>query len=156
MLLLSWLIRYGHVLGATVWVGGYALLALLIIPLIGQEAKGRDERNEQRGRDEALIRLAITTVRVLTYTGTLTMGFGLVLITRTRGFASMFGSTWGGLIITGFVIALLLLGIGDGALRPAILRIGKQGDAPARRWAFIGLALTTLAVGVMTGATFVR
>ena len=48
-----------------------------------------------------------------------------------------------------------LLGIGDGALRPAILRISKVGDAPARRWAIAGFILTVLAVGVMTGATFV-
>ena len=139
----SWLIRYGHVLGAAIWVGGYALLVFVIIPLLG------------KGANEILVRLAITTVRVLTYTGTLTMGFGIVLITRTRGFSNLFGSAWGALIITGFVIALALLGIGDGALRPAILRISKAGDAPARRWAIAGFVLTVLAVGVMTGATFV-
>lgn len=143
MLLVSWLVRYGHVLAATMWVGGYALLAFFIVPQI------------EKGESEALIRLAITIVRVLTYTGTLTMGFGLVLITRTNGFANLFGSAWGGLIITGFVIAIVLLGIGDGALRPAILRIKKTGDGPARRWAIIGFVLTVLAVGVMTGATFV-
>jgi putative copper export protein len=141
--IVSWLIRYGHVLGAAVWVGSYALLAFFIIPLLGKEP------------NETLMRLAITTIRVLTYTGTLTMGFGLVLITRTNGFANLFGSAWGSLIITGFVIAITLLGIGDGALRPAILRISKAGDAPARRWAIAGFILTVLAVGVMTGATFV-
>jgi hypothetical protein len=143
MLLVSWLVRYGHVLGAAIWVGGYVLLAFFIIPLI------------KKVESEALVQLAITTVRVLTYTGTLTMGFGLVLITRTRGFARLFGTTWGGLIITGFVIAFVLLGIGDGALRPAIRRIKKTGDARARRWAIVGVVLTVLAVGIMTGATFV-
>jgi len=59
------------------------------------------------------------------------------------------------LIITGFVIAIVLLGIGDGALRPAIIRSSKIGNALARRWAIIGFVLTVLAVGVMTGATFV-
>ncbi|MGI9059714.1 MAG: hypothetical protein ACR2H5_14160 [Ktedonobacteraceae bacterium] len=140
---ISWLIRYGHILGAAIWVGGYALLAFFIIPLLG------------KGPNETLIRLAITTVRVLTYAGTFTMGFGLVLITRTNGFANLFGSAWGGLIITGFVITIVLLGIGDGALRPAILRSSKTGNAPARRWAIAGFVLTVLAVGVMTGATFV-
>ena len=139
----SWLIRYGHVLGAAIWVGGYALLAFCIVPHVGKEA------------NEIFVQLAITTVRVLTYTGTLTMGFGIILITRTHGFADLFGSAWGSLIITGFVIAIVLLGIGDGALRPAILRMSKTGDAPARRWAIIGFVLTVLAVGVMTGATFV-
>ncbi len=83
------------------------------------------------------------------------MGFGIVLITRTNGFAHLFGSAWGSLIITGFVIAIALLGIGDGALRPAILRISKTGNAPARNFAIAGFALSVLAVGVMTGATFV-
>lgn len=124
------------------WVGGYALLAFFIIPFIGKV------------ESEAPVRLAITIVRVLTYTGTLTMAFGLVLITRTRGFANLIDSTWGGLIITGFVIAVVLLGIGDGALRPAIRRIRKTGDGPARRWAIIAFVLTVIAVGIMTGATF--
>lgn len=143
MLFVSWLIRYGHVLGAAIWVGGYALLAFAIVPLLGKAA------------NEVLVRLAIVIVRLLTYTGTLMMGFGIVLITRTNGFANLFGSAWGGMIITGFVIAIALLGIGDGALRPALLRSSKIGNASARRWAIIGFILTVLAVGVMTGATFV-
>lgn len=142
-IIVSWLIRYGHILGATLWVGGYALLAFFIIPLLGKEP------------NETLIRLALTTIRVLTYTGTLMMGFGLVLITRTNGFARLFGSAWGSLIIAGFVIAITLLGIGDGALRPAIRSISKMGDVPARRWALAGFILSVLAVGAMTGATFV-
>ena len=143
MQVVSWFIRYGHVLGATTWVGGYALMAFFIIPFI------------EKGEREALIPLAINIVRFLTYTGTLTMGFGIVLITRTNGFANLFGSAWGGFIITGFVLAVVLLGIGDGALRPAIRRMRAEGGAAARRWAIIGFALTVLAVGVMTGATFV-
>ncbi|HEY3991954.1 MAG TPA: hypothetical protein VGM01_03635, partial [Ktedonobacteraceae bacterium] len=73
MLIVSWLVRYGHVLGAAMWVGGYAFLAFVIVPLLGKEPS------------ETLTRLAITVVRLLTYTGTLTMGFGIVLITRTNG-----------------------------------------------------------------------
>ncbi len=80
---ISWLIRYGHIVGAAIWVGGYALLAFFIIPLLG------------KGPNETLIRLAITTIRVLTYTGTLTMGLGLVLITRTNGFATYFAKNDG-------------------------------------------------------------
>jgi putative copper export protein len=144
MPLIAWLIRYGHVLSATTWVGGYILLAFFIIPRLK-----KDEKNE------SLVKLTIAIVRVLTYTGTLTMGFGLVLITRTRGFPSLFTSTWGALIITGFVIALVLLGIGDGAMRPALRRIEQRGNGPARRWAIIGAILTILAVGIMTGATYV-
>ena len=141
--IVSWLIRYGHVLGAAIWVGGYALLAFFVVPLLAKDPH------------ETLTRLAITLVRVLTYTGTLTMGLGLVLITRTRGFGNLFGTAWGSLIIVGFVIAITLLGIGDGALRPAILRAGKMGGVPARRWSLVGFILTVLAVGIMTGATFV-
>ena len=143
MQVVSWLIRYGHGLAATMWVGGYALLAFFIIPFIEQ------------GEREKLIPFAINIVRFLTYTGTLTMGFGIVLITRTNGFSDLFGSAWGSCILTAFVIAVALLGIGDGALRPAIRRMKTESGTAARRWAIIGFALTVLAVGVMTAATFV-
>ncbi len=139
----TWLVRYGHVLGAAVWVGGYALLALVIVPLMGQ------------GANATLGRLTVTAVRVLTYAGTITIGFGLVLITRTRRFASLFTGAWGGLVIASIVTAIALLGIGDGALRPALRRLAVTGDgAAARRWALAGFALTVLAIGLMTGAVY--
>ncbi len=141
--ILAWIIRYGHVLGAAVWVGGYALLAFLVVPLLGREAS------------ETLVRLASSAVRFLTYAGTLTIAFGLVLITRTRGFDRLFGTTWGSLVLVAIVIAIVLLGIGDGALRPAIRKSPTTGNARARRWATIGFLLTVVAVGVMTGATYV-
>lgn len=143
LLLISWLVRYGHVLGAALWVGGYAVLAFFIIPLINKL------------QDEALIRRAIAIERGLTYAGTFTMIFGIILITRTRGFGNLFGSIWGTLIITAFVIAFVLLGVGDSGLRPALKRIKEKGIVPARRWAIIGFILSVLAVGVMTGATYV-
>ncbi len=34
---ISWLILYAHIVGAAMWVGGYALLAFFIIPLLGKE-----------------------------------------------------------------------------------------------------------------------
>lgn len=139
----TWLVRYGHVLGGAVWVGGYALLALVIVPLMEQ------------GANATLGRLAVTAVRVLTYAGTLTVGFGLALITRTRGFASLFTGAWGVLVLASLVTAIALLGIGDGALRPALRRLAATGDgATARRWALAGFALTVLAIGLMTGAVY--
>ncbi len=143
MLLLSWIIRYGHVLGAAVWVGGYALLAFLIVPMLG------------KGASETLVQLAIGAVRFLTYAGTLTIAFGIVLITRTNGFGQLLTSTWGMLILAAIVLAIALLGIGDGALRPAIRKSITLGNAQARRWVIIGFILTVLAIGVMTGATYV-
>jgi len=53
------------------------------------------------------------------------------------------------------VIALVLLGIGDGALRPALRKIEQVGNGPARRWATIGAALTVLAVGIMVCAIII-
>jgi putative copper export protein len=143
MLLLTWIIRYGHVLGAAVWAGGYALLAFLIVPTLG------------KGTSETVIQLAVGVVRFLTYAGTLTIAFGIVLITRTNGFEHLFSSAWGMLIITAFVLAIILLGIGDGALRPAIRNTKTLGNTRARLWATIGFIFTVLAIGVMTGATYV-
>jgi hypothetical protein len=142
-LTITWLIRYGHVLGGAVWLGGYALLALVIIPVM------------RRGTNAALDQIALTAVRVLTYAGMLTMFFGFVLITRTRGTASMFTGEWGLLIGISVVLAVALLGVGDGALRPALRHLSATGDgAAAQRYAVVGLALTVLAIGVMTRALY--
>lgn len=142
--MITWLIRYGHVLGAGLWVGGYALLAMVIIPLLEKEI------------DSVLIRMALTSARVLTYAGTLTLFFGLALITRTRGFASLArGGEWGAIMIICIIIAVALLGIGDAALRPALRHLWATGDGRrARRWAWIGFILTILAIGFMTRAIY--
>ena len=93
-------------------------------------------------------------IRLLTYAGTLVMGFGIVLITRTQGFNHLIGSAWGACILLGILIAVTLLGIGDGILRPAILQHSAAGTQRAQRWAAIGFALSIIAVGLMTGATY--
>ena len=139
----TWLVRYAHVVGGALWLGGYAVLTFLLIPAL---AKG-----EQR-----LESLAETTVRILTYSGTLTIIFGLFLVTRTRGFERVSQGEWGAIIVACFVLAIALLGLGDGALRPALRRIKETNDVrPARRYALLGFALTLLAVGLMTHALYV-
>jgi hypothetical protein len=117
VILITWFIRYGHVLGAGAWVGGYAVLALVIIPAL------------KKGTNSKLMPIATTTLRLLTYSGVATMLFGLVLITRTRGFPSLIsGGEWGGIVIVCILIAVALMGINDGALRPA--RSHEERGAP--------------------------
>jgi hypothetical protein len=143
-LTMTWLIRYGHVLAGALWLGGYVLLALIILPLLAKH------------RTEVLENLAITTVRVMTYAGTATIAFGLVLITRTRGFQNVtaFGE-WGMIIVSCIVIAVALLGLGDGALRPAILKLTQTGNSkPAQRFALIGFILSVISMGLMTRALY--
>jgi putative copper export protein len=141
--LIPWLFRYGHVLAACIWVGGYVILALVIIPRLAA------------GADERLAWLAAAIVRALTYAGTATIIFGILLITRTRGFASLIGGEWGALVIASSVAAIVLMGLGDGAMRPALARLAATGDAgPARRLALLGLALTVLTIGLMTRAVY--
>jgi hypothetical protein len=95
-------------------------------------------------------------VRVVSFSGTATILFGLILITRTRGFATIInGGEWGGIIISCVIIAVALMGIGDGALRPALRRLAESGDSrPARRFAWIGFILTIVAIGLMTRAIY--
>ena len=140
MEILSWFIRYGHVVFAALWVGGYAMLAFEGIPDLAQNPQ----------RQERIIAL----LRLLTYAGTLVLGFGIVLVTQTRGFNQLFSSAWGICIVLGIVIAVTLLGLGDGALRPAILQRSPAGIQRARRWATIAFVLAIIAVGLMTGATY--
>ena len=143
--LITWLVRYGHLLTGAVWCGGYACLALVLVPVL------------ERERHPALDRLALTVTRLLTYAGTLTLVFGLLLVARTRGFESLFGGEWGGIVCASFLTAIVLLGIGDGALRPALRRVAAGGEGrPARRWAITGFALTALAIAMMTRAIYAR
>jgi uncharacterized membrane protein len=142
--IITWLVRYGHVLGGGIWLGGYALLALAILPRLEKDA------------NKEWIAAAIVAVRVLTYAGTVTMLFGLLLITRTRGYATILrGGEWSGIIITCFVIAVILQGVGDSMLRPALKQFAATGNLRrARRAAWIGFALTILAIGLMTRALY--
>lgn len=117
------------------------MLAFVLIPLISK-APG-------------VQRAAVATARVASYTGTATILFGLVLIARTRGYGSLFGSEWGGIILSCIVIAMALMGIGDGALRPAVSQIPENGDiGRARRLALTGFVLSVVAVGLMTRAIY--
>ena len=52
-LIITWLIRYGHVLGGGVWVGGYALLAMVLIPAMAKQAH------------HTLVPAALTAIRLL-------------------------------------------------------------------------------------------
>ena len=144
-----WLVRYGHVLGAAVWVGGYALLAFVVVPFLVREPNA------------VVGKLAVAAVRILTYAGMLTIGFGLVLITYTRGVVSLFrGGEWGFLVIASFLSAIALFGIGDGALRPALVRLAaggeRRGGAKPAASPLSVSPLTALTVGMMTRAVYAR
>lgn len=140
---LTWLVRYGHVLFAAGWLGGYAALALAIVPLL------------ERERGAGIARLAVGMARVLTYVGALTMFFGVFLVTRTRGLDNLIGGEWGGLVIACIVIAVALVGIGDGPLRLGLIRLIDSGEGSgARRWTYVGFGLTILAIGLMTRAVY--
>lgn len=143
-IILTWLVRYGHVLAGAIWVGGYATLTQALIPRLEKQP------------NETLLGVTIATVRLLSYTGTATILFGLLLVTRTRGYATIWrGGEWSGIIISCFLIAIALLGLGDGALRPALRELGAgQVNRRARRLAWTGFILTTLAIGLMTRALY--
>jgi hypothetical protein len=140
---LTWIVRYGHVLFAAGWLGGYAALALWIVPLL------------ERERSVGVARLAVGMARVLSYVGMSTAFFGVFLITRTRGLDNLIGGEWGMLVITCIVIAIAMAGIGDGPLRSGLVRLIDTGnDANVRRWAWVGFGLAILAIGLMTRAVY--
>lgn len=143
-LVVTWLVRYGHVLSGGIWVGGFALLTMILLPAL------------QRQATELLVGITLAVVRLLSYVGSATILFGLLLITRTRRFTTVFsGGEWGGIIIICFVIALALLGISDGLVRPALKQAAKAGSLRrAQRWAWVMLMLSILAIGLMTRAIY--
>jgi putative copper export protein len=144
-LLVAWLARWGHVLAAAIWVGGYALLAFAIVPGLAKQPA------------QATVALAIACVRVMSFAGTATIVFGLLLIWRTRGFGSLLGGEWGGIVIASFVLAVAMLGIGDSGLRPALRRIPEGGSVGrARTLAMVLFIIAVLIVALMTRAPYAR
>ncbi|MCX6024585.1 MAG: hypothetical protein NTZ05_23200 [Chloroflexi bacterium] len=141
--LLTWAVRTFHVASAAFWIGGYAVMALLIVPAL------------VRRPSDDLRRLALATARLLSIAGTMTILTGAVMITRSRGYGMLFRGEWGGIVLTAFVLAVLMMAIGDGGLRRALLGTAKDAST-ARRWAIAGLMLGVLAITVMTRAIYAR
>ncbi len=145
--LIAWAVRSIHILGAALWLGGYGIVLFVIVPHLARE------------RDESIRRLAMASVRVLSISGTLTILAGLVLIWRTRGYGFLLAGEWGGIVITCFVLAFALMGIGDSGLRPAIRRLDPdkpEAVGAVRRWALIGLVIGVLILLLMTRAIYAR
>jgi lysylphosphatidylglycerol synthetase-like protein (DUF2156 family) len=142
-LVITWALRWGHVLGGALWLGGYAFIFLGLLPLM------RHKHTPQ------FAELGHTVTRTMTYSGMATIFFGLMLVTRTRGFASIGRGEWGWIIVVCIVIAIALLGIGDGMLRPALRRYVADGTVDrVRSGALIGFVLSVLAIGLMTRALY--
>src|SRR5215204_5890691 len=110
-LMITWLVRFAHVLGGGFWLGGYVVLALLNAPRLADGGL-------------ALNRLAQYLARAMTITGTATIAIGALLIARTRGYDTLLdGGEWGVILGACIVIAVALLGLGDSALMPALRRL---------------------------------
>ena len=145
--LITWAVRSIHVLGAALWLGGYAVMLLAIVPFLGRE------------RNETVRAIALATTRLISIAAALTVVAGLVMITRSRGYGFLFVGEWGGIVVSSIVIAVIMGAIGDAGLRPAIRRLDPElpdGVAAVRRWALAGLILGVLAVVLMTRAIYAR
>jgi putative copper export protein len=145
--LLTWGVRSAHVLGAALWLGGYAIMLLVIVPYLARE------------RNETVRHLALATTRIISFAGALTIVAGLALIWRSRGYGFLLVGEWGGIVISCFVLAFALMGVGDSGLRPALRRLDPDAPGsvgPVRRWAMIGLGIGIVALMLMTRAIYAR
>ena len=145
--LVTWAVRAVHVVGAAIWVGGYAIILFAIVPYLARE------------RNETVRAIALTTVRVISMASLVTVLAGLVLIWRTRGYGFLLAGEWGGIVVSSIVVAIIMGAIGDAGLRPAIRRLdpeASRGVAAVRRWALAGLVLGILAVLLMTRSIYAR
>jgi putative copper export protein len=143
--ILTWFTRFLHVLGAAFWVGGYAVMALVVIPRLAD------------GPREPILRLSLVAARLLSFSGGLTILAGLFLVARTRGYGRLLGGEWGAIVISTAILALALMAIGDAGLRPALRRLtpGAGGNAVvAQRWAVAGLLVGVVALALMTRALY--
>src|SRR5215204_1289694 len=144
--LMTWLARWVHVSSAAFWVGGFAVLALVIIPYLLRAPNG------------AVNDVAIRLVRVLSFSGLVTLLSGFTLVYVTRGFGSILRGEWGGIIIGAIVLTIALGAIGDAALRPS-LRRAKDDPTQfqrAQRLAMLGLVLSLVTIALMTRAIYAR
>ena len=145
--LITWAVRAIHVAGAAVWVGGFAVMLLAIVPSLARE------------RNEGVRSIALATARVISIAGAVTVIAGLAMIWRSRGYGFLLVGEWGGIVTTSIVLAVIMGAIGDAGLRPAIRRLGPDapgGVAAVRRWALAGLIVGALAVLLMTRAIYAR
>ncbi|MFN8635267.1 MAG: hypothetical protein U0893_15575 [Chloroflexota bacterium] len=143
--IITWLVRSLHVFGAAVWLGGYAVMLIVVVPYLSRE------------RNEPLRALAITTCRVLSWAGAVTVLAGLLLIWRTRGYGFLLAGEWGGIVIVSFVLAFILGALGDAVIKPRIRRLdpGKpETVAAVRRWVAFGLGLGIVTLLLMTRAIY--
>lgn len=118
-----WAIRFLHVLGAALWVGGLGFLALTW--------------GELSSAGRALV------MRALRWTGAVTLVAGLFLVRVTRGFGAFGHGEWGGIVATGLLVALMMMGV------------SKVPEVP-RRWVIVAWVLGVLAVAMMTRAPYAR
>ena len=145
--LITWAVRAAHVVGAAIWLGGYAVMLLAIVPYLARE------------RSETVRAIALTTARVISMASAVTVLAGLLLIWRTRGYGFLLVGEWGGIVISSIVLAVVLGAIGDAGLRPAIRRLDPDAPgsvAAVRRWALAGLIVGVLAVLLMTRSIYAR
>jgi putative copper export protein len=82
--LITWAVRSIHVLGAALWLGGYAVMLLAIVPYLARE------------RNETARAIALATARLISIAAALTVVAGLVMITRSRGYGFLFVGEWAG------------------------------------------------------------
>lgn len=137
---ITWLIRWVHVVGGVLWVGTYAYLGMVLLPRLA------------RGESSATLQgIANATGRFLTVSGVITVVFGLLLVWRSRGFDAIRGE-WGALLITSIVLALVLFPLNDVGLK-LLRRADLMTPAEARRAGRVALAgavLGILILGLMT------
>src|SRR5262245_29075005 len=113
--LITWLARTLHVVGAAIWVGGFAVLAIALVPALAREPQ------------EAVRRVTLAAVRITSFAGALTVIAGLALIARSRGYSTLLtGGEWSFTVITAAILAVAMGAIGDAGLRPALRRISPE------------------------------
>jgi copper transport protein len=127
----------GHVLAASMWVGGLATVALAI-------AMAGERRAEvARTLLPRFSTAALVSVGVLLIAGTVGS------FSNLESLSDLWGSVYGRLLLAKILIALVLIGFGA-LSRSAVRRMRRDGDRPPRLRALIGaeLALMLVAIGV--------
>lgn len=132
----AWLVRYLHVVGAVIWVGAYAVTAFALAPRLAD------------GAASPVASATLAVARLASRAGLVTLLAGVLLIPLSRGFEQLFTSTWGVLVLAAMVLSVVLLGVGDGALRPALRRAEQATGAPEAAGAARRFATAAFLIGI--------
>ena len=136
-------VQFMHVFSGVLWLGGGLYTVFVQTPALMSVPPA--------ARGPVLAKLAPRQVTYLLRLGEITIALGILNFFATgrgRELENLFGSRWAMAIVVGATLAIVLLGIGHGILKPSVMRLlelgPKAGAGDAAAGAEVGAIIARL------------